>query len=78
MHLFGAARATVQNFAVNYILTMILAALIFKEEALTLRKLGGVSLILVGIAVISSGSLELQTRYKLMEGAETKESENKS
>ena len=56
MHLFGAARATVQNFAVNYILTMILAALIFKEEALTLRKLGGVSLILVGIAVISSGS----------------------
>ena len=56
MHLFGAARATVQNFAVNYILTMILAALIFNEEALTLRKLGGVSLILVGIAVISSGS----------------------
>ena len=75
MHLFGAARATVQNFAVNYILTMILAALIFNEEALTLRKLGGVSLILVGIAVISSGSSELQTRYKLM-GAETTESGN--
>jgi drug/metabolite transporter (DMT)-like permease len=77
MHLYGAAKATVQNFAVNYILTMILAALIFNEEALTLRKLGGVSLILVGIAVISSGSQELQTRYKLM-GAETTEGGNHS
>ena len=54
MHIFGAARATVQNFAVNYISTLVLAYIIF-EEPLTMRKLLGVTLILLGISVIASG-----------------------
>ena len=53
MHENGAAQATVLNFAVNYIASVILGALVF-GEIVTLRLCIGLSLVLAGSALIGS------------------------
>ena len=53
MHENGAAKATVYNFAVNYVGSIIFGALIFNEKV-TIRLLGGVFLILLGTSLIST------------------------
>ena len=53
MHENGAAKATVYNFAVNYVGSIIFGALIF-DEKVTVRLLGGVFLILLGTSLIST------------------------
>lgn len=52
MHEHGASKATVYNFAVNYLASIALGGLVF-GEAISLRLLLGVTFILAGTAVIS-------------------------
>ena len=53
MQVNGAAKATVYNFAVNY-LASILFGYLFFAEAITGKLCIGVSLILIGTAIIST------------------------
>ena len=52
MHVNGAAKATVYNFAINYLSSLALGATVFGEHV-TPRLLLGVTLILGGTAMIS-------------------------
>lgn len=52
MHENGAAKATVYDFAVNYIASICLGSVLF-EEVVTKRLFLGVSLILTGTILIS-------------------------
>jgi len=53
MHANGAAKATVYNFAINYLSSIALGALVF-GEGISLRLLLGVALILGGTTIIST------------------------
>ena len=53
MHSNGAAKATVYNFAINYLSSIALGALVF-GEGVSLRLLLGVGLILGGTTIIST------------------------
>ena len=53
MHENGAAKATVYNFAINYLSSLTLGALFF-NESITQRLIFGVILILSGTALIST------------------------
>ena len=52
MHSNGAAKATVYNFAVNYLGSMVLGAIVFGEKIGT-RGVLGVAMIVAGTAIIS-------------------------
>ena len=53
MHAHGAAKATVYNFAVNYIASIAFGGLVFGEP-ISLKLVAGVVFILAGTAVIST------------------------
>jgi drug/metabolite transporter (DMT)-like permease len=53
MHENGAAKATVYNFAINYLSSLILGTIFF-NEIISTRLILGVSLILSGTALIST------------------------
>ena len=53
MHENGAAKATVYNFAINYLSSIAFGALVF-NEVVNARLLSGVTLILGGTALIGS------------------------
>jgi uncharacterized membrane protein len=53
MHENGAAKATVYNFAINYLYTIALGAVVFGEQV-TARLMIGVCLILSGTAMIGT------------------------
>ena len=53
MHENGAAKATVYNFAINYLSSLTFGAMFF-NEVITKRLLMGVTLILCGTALIST------------------------
>jgi len=53
MHENGAAKATVYNFAINYLSSLILGTIFF-NETISARLILGVSLILSGTALIST------------------------
>ena len=63
MQLNGAAKATVYNFAVNYLASISLGSLFF-GEAITARLCLGVSLVLTGTAIISTCQEEDQVKTK--------------
>ena len=52
MHENGAAKATVYNFVVNYVASIVIGAAVFGEQV-SLRLCVGVSFVLAGTAVIS-------------------------
>jgi len=63
MHENGAAKATVYNFAVNYLASIGLGAAVFGEEV-TMRLVMGVTMILAGTAMISKCGEEKEKERK--------------
>ncbi len=64
MHENGAAKATVYNFAINYLSSLFLGATVFGEHV-SLRLMLGVCLILAGTSVISTcGEGKVETDKK--------------